>query len=201
MNAPTARTVRLIDRREPTRPFVDAALRRSCAPNLLSRVEDEWATAREQLAATSDIDHAHWNWRNKSESVATGRHTLTAVECEGAVQGLMALARAARAAVLGSGALVYVDYLETAPWNLRAPEREARFSGVGTVLLLDAVLFSRESGHEGRVGLHSLPQAEAFYRQCGFAPLGCDAMYYNLAYYELSSARATQWLNSTGCDQ
>ena len=194
----TPRAVRLIDGRDPNRPFIAAQLRRDCPAELLDTVEREWAVAREQLAAVTPLDHAHWNWRNKAESVSNGQHNLLAVECENQVQGLMVVVRAPRAAVLGPGSLVYVDYLEAAPWNLRAGTAEPRFIGVGTALLIDAVRLSREEGHEGRVGLHSLPQAEAFYTRCGFARLGPDPHYYDLPYYECTSQQATAWLASIG---
>jgi hypothetical protein len=43
---------------------------------------------------------------------------LVAVECDGEAQGLMAVLRMPRPARL-DGQLVYVDYLESAPWNLK----------------------------------------------------------------------------------
>src|SRR3954471_19582141 len=100
MTAP--RAVRLLDGRAAGRPFVAAQLRSGCPAQLLDAVEREWATARKQLAAAAAVEHARWNWRNKSDSVA-GRHRLVAVECEGQVQGLMAVASVARAATLSRG--------------------------------------------------------------------------------------------------
>jgi hypothetical protein len=59
---------------------------------LLDAVEQDWASARQQLAGVTSLEHAHWDWRNKSRSVVAGHHQLVAVECEGQVQGLMAVA-------------------------------------------------------------------------------------------------------------
>lgn len=192
------RTVLLIDGRHSTRPYIAASLRRDCPAELLDTVEQEWATAREQLATSVALDHAHWDWRNKNDSVAAGRYGLVAVECEGQIQGLMAVARSPRAAVLSRESVVYVDYLEAAPWNLRVATALPRFVGVGTILLIDAILLSREEGHEGRVGLHSLPQAETFYTRCGLTRVGQDPNYYDLPYYEYTSQQATNWLASMG---
>ncbi|VTR96316.1 Uncharacterized protein OS=Methylomonas sp. FJG1 GN=JT25_10440 PE=4 SV=1 [Gemmata massiliana] len=36
----------------------------------------------------------------------------------------------------------------------------------------------------GRVGLHSLPQAEDFYNRCGMTRIGPDPHYYDLVYFE-----------------
>lgn len=78
----------------------------------------------------------------------------------------MAVLSLPRPARLGDGYAIYVDYLESAPWNLKNGVEPPRFLGVGTVLLIEAVRMSADAGFEGRVGLHSLPQAEAFYRKC-----------------------------------
>jgi hypothetical protein len=74
---------------------------------------------------------------------------------------------------------VYVDYLEAAPWNQRAPDRPPRFLGAGSALMADAILMSVELGLGGRVGLHSLPQAMAFYEtNCQMSRVGPDPGYY-----------------------
>src|SRR4029079_12680175 len=73
-----------------------------------------------------------------------------------------------------------------------------RFLGVGTALLSEAIHLSREDGHEGRIGLHSLPQAEGFYAQCGMTRVGFDPDYYDLPYYEFTSQQATDWLAAIG---
>lgn len=40
-----------------------------------------------------------------------------------------------------------------------------RLRGVGTALVTAAVALSEDEGFKGRIGLHSLPQAEDFYRR------------------------------------
>jgi hypothetical protein len=86
--------------------------------------------------------------------------------------------------------LVYVDYLESAPWNLRSGSRQ--YLGVGQLLLREAVNRSIELGYRGRVGLHSLPQVEPFYeRKCGLVGCGPDSEYYGLVYFEFTAERGT----------
>jgi len=94
--------------------------------------------------------------------------------------------------------MVYVDFLEAAPWNLKASATAPRFKGVGTALLVDAVRLSIETGFGGDVGLHSLPQAEPFYTRCGMTRIGEDPDYYGLPYYEYTSSQAAEWLASIG---
>jgi hypothetical protein len=122
---------------------------------------------------------------------------LVAVECDGEAQGLMAVLRMPRPARL-DGQLVYVDYLESAPWNLKGFADPPMFVGVGTVLIAEAVRLSLEMGFGGQVGLHSLPQAEAFYTRCRMTRLGPDSSYYDLTYFEYTGQQAADWLGSIG---
>jgi hypothetical protein len=73
--------------------------------------------------------------------------------------------------------------------------KEPRFSGVGTVLIAEAIAYSQQSGMNGRVGLHSLSQAVDFYeRRCRMRCLGLDPAYYELAYFEYDEVEASNWL-------
>jgi hypothetical protein len=123
---------------------------------------------------------------------------LVALDVDGQIQGLMAILRHARPARLGDGAVVYVDYLEAAPWNLKGFVDRPRFLGIGTVLMAEAVRVSAEEGLDGRVGLHSLPQAEAFYDKCKMTRLTADPAYFDLVYFEYSGRQGIDWLNSIG---
>ena len=195
MQLPTAaRTVRLIDGRVPVLTPVEARLYLDLPALWLDVVESQWAEARARAAGSGGIEHAHWNWRNKRDRIADGRLRLVAVEYEGDLQGVMAIDRIPRPALLSPGSAVYVDYVEAAPWNLRVASSTARFVGVGTALVVAAIRLSRDESYEGRVGLHSLPQAEAFYTRCGLTRVGIDHGYYDLPYYECTSQRAADWL-------
>src|SRR5690606_27231869 len=96
--------------------------------------------------------------------------------------------------------LVYVDYLEIAPWNLRLPDigQARRYRGVGGVLLREAILQSLDEGFHGRVGLHSLPQSERFYTDCGMTGMARDAAKQNLLYFEMTREAATRYMESKG---
>jgi len=126
---------------------------------------------------------------------------LVAVECAGETQGIMALLRTPRPAQLGNGQVVYVDYVESAPWNLKGSAVTPRFLGVGTILIAEAVRLSLEMGLGGRVGLHSLPQAEAFYTRCQMIKVGPDHSYYDLIYFEYTGQQAIAWVTSIGESQ
>ena len=68
-----------------------------------------------------------------------------------------------------------------------------------TVLITEAVRLSLEMGLGGRVGLHSLPQAEGFYtHRCRMTRVGTDPHYYDLTYFEYTGQQATDWLAAIG---
>jgi hypothetical protein len=166
----------------------------------LESIEAKWSEAREQLAieGLAPAEHSHWDWRNKVDSVEASFHMLIAIECNSEPQGVMAVQRLPRAGRLSTESVVYVDYLESAPWNLKGSNSQPRYAGVGTVLIADAVRLSREMALGGRIGLHSLPQAEAFYTRCGMTRVGRDREYFDLSYFEFTNQQAISWLTAIG---
>lgn len=141
----------------------------------------------------------HWDWEAKSAQVAgllafRGFSVVSA----GMTQGLMRidLNKSAREKSQVGKPLVYVDYLEVAPWNRPELGQAPRLKGVGSALISAAVALSDDEGFKGRVGLHSLPQADAFYRdRCGMSDLGPDAAYQNLRYFEMTPEQARAFLD------
>ncbi len=199
------RNIQLIDARSPGRPLISAQLYRDFPSVELESVEILWQDAREQAAAEgiaqglAPLEHSHWDWRKKIDSVEEGHHMLVAVECESVVQGIMAVMRVPRHSEFSGKPVVYVDYVETASWNLKGAALSPRFLGVGTVLIAEAVRLSIETGLDGRIGLHSLPQAETFYEtRCRMTRFGQDADYYDLTYFEFVGHQAMEWLASIG---
>jgi len=92
--------------------------------------------------------------------------------------------------------MVYIDLLATAPWNRPRFTLTPLYRGIGLVLLTEAILQSREEGFGGRLGLHSLPGADDFYRdQIKMLDLGPDPKYDGLRYFEMTSDLADAFLN------
>ncbi|WP_228039823.1 hypothetical protein [Nodosilinea sp. LEGE 07088] len=83
--------------------------------------------------------------------------------------------------------LVYVEYLASAPWNRRLLENPPYLIGVGRALLLFTRQRSVELGYGGRVGLHALPGAEAFYRRYDMPDYGSDPDKDGLVYFEYAA--------------
>jgi hypothetical protein len=169
-------------------------------------VEIDWAPERlralrrlRERGETKLPEHVHWNWALKAV-----RHTRLlayrslGIESQGAMQGLMMVCLsnyAARVDPDKGKPLVYVDFLETAPWNAREFTSSPRFKGVGLRLMQAAVRLSKAEGFAGRVGLHALPQASRFYTGAYWMQsLGTDQNYHDLEYFELTAKAADELL-------
>jgi hypothetical protein len=140
-----------------------------------------------------------WDWRRKlgfyEGNLAIRQFCL---ECAGEVQGLMLVDLTCRCRLDQQAGqhLVYVDYLAVAPWNRPRLTIPRVYSGIGPLMMATAASLSLEEGFHGRVGLHSLPQAESFYRdKCGMTDLGIDAHKENLVYFEMTNDQALTLLN------
>lgn len=122
------------------------------------------------------------------------------LELDDAWQGLMLTRTALHTARLPADRgkpLVYIDFLESAPWNWHLPElgQVGQLQGVGAALFRVAVEQSVSEGFHGRVGLHSLPQSDGFYREAmGITAVARDSRKQNLMYFELSREQATELL-------
>ena len=92
--------------------------------------------------------------------------------------------------------IVYVEYLESAPWN-QPWHAERRLGGVGTSLLHQAVALSDEEEFSGRVGLHALPNSESFYLSHRMSDFGPDSRHKErLRYFEYTAEVLDEMLSS-----
>ncbi|WP_314964497.1 GNAT family N-acetyltransferase, partial [Bradyrhizobium cosmicum] len=69
---------------------------------------------------------------------------------------------------------------------------------VGSALITAAIALSEDEGFKGRLGLHSLPQADDYYRKIGMTDLGQDVAYQNLRYFEMTSEQARAFFEQEG---
>jgi hypothetical protein len=150
------------------------------------------ATLLEQGVPTSEWPQSgHWRWPDKvAEGDLLGFETFC-VTAEGMTQAMMRVNITNKEARLkGSEGkpLAYVDYLEVAPWNQPIVGMQRRFRGAGKILMIAAVVLSVDQEFKGRIGLHSLPQSERFYRELGMIDLGPDTKVCgNLRYFEMAT--------------
>lgn len=92
--------------------------------------------------------------------------------------------RGQRSQIEPNRSLVYVHSLATAPWNRITNPDPNGFRAVGRALLKFAQFRSEELGYGGLVGLHSLLNAEPFYRKMGMIDGGADPDKENMTYFE-----------------
>jgi hypothetical protein len=138
----------------------------------------------------------HWEWDKKTD---WSRSLLTlqrfSITCGGALQGLMLVNLTKLTARLPSQKgkdLAYIEFVSTAPWNRPDIAGVQQFHGVGINMVRAAVELSRNEGFRGRIGLHALSQSSSFYKKaCGMSELGPDSDYYNLSYFEMTTAQAS----------
>jgi hypothetical protein len=163
--------------------------------------------AARRLAQSADTApeiprHWHWDWTRKEPELGMLAITFIGLECRGRLQGLMKVEKVTHRCRLPEQLgkpLVYIDYLEVAPWNVKplmdALGRKPEFRGVGTRLLEAAVRISEEEGFKGRVGLHSLDASEGFYLQsCKMLAGERDPAKQELLWCEFTPERAQQFL-------
>jgi hypothetical protein len=176
--------------------LVEAVLDLRLTAEQVIAAEAVWKPCRDALG--DEIEHGHWDWSLKTEMLAEPGARFLGVEYAGQMQGMMAIWESGRLARMGPDVgrpLVYVDFLEAAPWNLRLARQVPRYGRVGSSLIDEAVTASLALGWGGRIGLHALRGAEPFYEQkCGMASWGQDPGYNGLMYYEFTAEAAARYL-------
>lgn len=167
---------------------------------ILRRHLDDHKNLWKPCITAQSEQHGHWDWERKwSYFSAQLSFQSFALECNGETQGLMIVNTIKRCRIQqqANKHLVYIEYLEAAPWNRRDIPNRNRFKGVGTVMIAAAIQLSINEGNHGRIGLHSLPQADTFYRdKCGMTDLGPDVSYHPhpLRYFEMTEEQAAAFL-------
>lgn len=152
-----------------------------------------------QDAAAGNAQDSHWDWVGKANDArrTMGQETF-AIECDGHTQGLMLvdLTRFARLEPHKGRELVYVELLASAPWNRYGTVANPKYKGAGRILIATAISLSVHEGFEGRIGLHSLRQAESWYREeAGFTDVEYDHLK-KMRYFEMTAAQAAAFVES-----
>lgn len=198
-----------------TRRFEAAELFRGLDSTNLAHIEGRWrpmfevrrreAKASHQSLAEVNAEDAHWEWGKKA-LIALNDPLLFdffVLECGGSTQAIMMTRKGgqdcfSRHPEHQRAPLIYVEFLATAPWNRPKLVAEPTYKGSGRVLIGTAVSLSMEEEFSGRIGLHSLPGAEIFYRDAiRMTDLGTDSegVHKGLRYFELSSSDAATFLS------
>ncbi len=150
----------------------------------LAAIEEAWrplreaARSRRAAGQTGLPESIDWDWKRKPEWEAPDAVITFGLRVGEEYQGLLMLqTRPGRSRQVGAAdkACLYIEWIETAPWNVKAyAEDDLRYGLVGKQLLRCAVAGSLERGCAGRLALHSLPSAVGFYLRNGFSVIGFD---------------------------
>lgn len=188
---------------------VDAELWDSITEKQLTDWEVEWLpelhnAVRRLYQAGVERQHwpesRHWDWRKKVQVMQGLLATPGfSVMCGGITQGMMFVDLASHRCQLPGQVgkhLVYVEFLENAPWNRKELQFDPpRYRGTGSLLIRAAIELSKAEGFKGRLGLHSLPQANGWYRNtCGMTDLGIDKGKEGLRYFEMTGIQAEAFI-------
>jgi hypothetical protein len=147
--------------------------------------ERDW---RDPLVEKARPDGA-WPWNGHVRRSLSEQDSLVLVlEREHQLEGMISMRIARAESKLAPGAdLLYVEYVGVAPINQSDPVGTRRIAGIGTFLVLTSLQLAMDVGCDGRVGLHSKPDVEDFYRKRGFEDLGHDETDDGLwLYFEMS---------------
>jgi len=142
---------------------------------------------------------SHWDWRRKvgAFSGLLSKPSFS-VMCQGMTQGLMIVDLLGRCELATQKAkpLIYINFLENAPWNRKELDcGQARITGVGQLLIRAAIELSVNEGFAGRIGLHSLPQADSFYAKvCGMTDFGAGNSKEGLKYFETTPEQSKAFI-------
>jgi hypothetical protein len=188
--------------------FVEASLMDGLTREDVEKAEADWKPFLDEQVKRMEAtgvprhklpQHLHWNWREKYDATEEYlAYRMFGIECQSQMQGLMLALTAGKDSQIASQRgrpLVYVHFLAAAPWNLASIVAEPRFSLVGSILVAAAIQLSMEEEFQGRIGLHSLPQSDDWYRKtCGMTDLGPDQTVQNLRYFEMTPEQASEFL-------
>lgn len=186
--------------------IVDAQLHRGLRAVDLTLIERQWSPWRQDIIrrlSERGVDPAiwpqslHWDWFAKLRYLQLLAVEVCAIDAEGEWQAIVMMETVTHRCQLAEQVgkhLVYVDYIETAPWNWPIPEfgLSRRFKGLGHILFRNVIRRSFDLGYKGRIGLVALPQAKAFYgATLGMAQIPATSPH-ELDYFELSEAKAME---------
>ena len=197
------RASRVFLERGVTRKTVAASVAYEITDDHLQQWRETWVPAIRVHCATrlpgEWPEDEHWEWDKHVEELRGVLAFQTfALTCEGELQGLMLTSVLAPSRLKLGIPMIYVELLSTAPWNRPEIESPPRFRGVGKAMIKTAIKLSLAEGYKGRIGLHSLCGAEAFYRdKCGMTDLKMDEQK-EMVYFEMTEAQAKAFLRANG---
>lgn len=172
-----------------------ALWQKNWAPLMLKAAARLAATKAPKSSWPQDL---HWDWRAKTDWAKSllGMRSyciVSGTDLEGMM--ILNLTKTCRLDKQRHKELAYIEFVSTAPWNRARLCETPRYQGVGTILIRAAIELSIQEEFDGRIGLHSLPQSDDFYRsKCHMSELGPDPKKQHLIYFETTPEQAKAFL-------
>ena len=155
------------------------------------------AVIAESIAQGAPPDIKIWQgkWGSKVTLLGQKGTSIQAIKVKSRVEGLIKLLVEGQDSRLAVGSqLVYIDLVESAPWNvgryMKVLGRDPIYKDTGLELVRLAIKESLKCGYDGRVGLHSIVPAEGFYRGLAMKEFGPDPSKGNMNYFEFEETTA-----------
>lgn len=154
---------------------------------LIHLKEDCDEQKRNELLTKIQFEDYHWKWFGKSLRHNQDEYKWFFLTTESAVQAAC-LIYFPKPSALDNSDIFYIDFIAVAPWNRFTPLEEKRFNGIGKKILQAIIKYlTTNLGYQYGFSLHSLPQAQGFYKHIGMvhfeqfdkveAP-DCDPLHY-----------------------
>ena len=177
---------------------VSATLIEGVSVDELKKTDKIWKPLAEQL----DLPHSHWTWERKAQKRYPDIR-FCGVDHPSGMQALMCTQHG-EAQLSNGKKLIYVDYISSAPWNLRNKDSRqwilddwdgSRFLGCGEVMMRCAITLSVKVGFGGGIGLHAIPDAELFYTRIGMTDMGIQKYSSRemFRYFEMTPNQANEY--------
>lgn len=203
-----AQEVQIWERKSGT--FVAATFYEELTVDQMAEAEAQWKPVRnaavKQLRssgkAESDvraiIQHGHWDWVKKAKNVIAMSLTFRCfgIKLKDKWQGLATVDLGTHRAEVEPDRgkpIVYVEFLESAPWNLETMVDDPQYGLIGKRLVEAAIHMSIAEEFRGRVGLLALPQAEGFYEKCGMIRVE-SARRHGMSWFEMTQEGANEFI-------
>lgn len=151
--------------------------------------DEELTTALESI----QIEDIHWDWVGKSCLFKSDEYKWFFLYADEKPQGACLIYQP-KSSALTKLNIFYVEFLAVAPWNRTCTVRQRDYFDVGSIILKAVLKFATEKlDLKPGFSLHSLPQADAYYRKLKMVNIA-ENNKGNLLYFELPHADAEQLL-------
>lgn len=121
----------------------------------------------EKALASIPVEDAHWRWLDKSCCYHSQEYQWFFLKTDSGIEAAC-LTYHPKASELADENIFYIEFIAVSPWNRDDPMQGKVFKSIGSLLMRVVINYSvEELGQTYGFSLHSLPQANGFYKKIG----------------------------------